>query len=73
MSKGLPVIGCVDCAGTNEMIENKINGLLVVPNPNAFAVALVDLAKIDPCELSWEWELKIYSKMFARGYLVCLE
>lgn len=45
MSKGLPVIGCVDCAGTNEMIENKINGLLVVPNPNAFAEALVGLAK----------------------------
>ena len=45
MSKGVPVIGCVDCSGTNEMIENKINGLLVVPDTNAFAKALVDLAK----------------------------
>lgn len=61
MSKGLPVIGCVDCAGTNEMIENKNNGLLVAPNPQAFAEALVSLAK--------SRSLRIELGMGARKYI----
>lgn len=45
MSKGLPVIGCRDCSGTNEIIEDKVNGILTEPTPEKFSIALKLLAK----------------------------
>lgn len=45
MAKGLPVVGCVDCSGTNEMVTDGINGLLTDPSPEKFASALEILAR----------------------------
>lgn len=45
MSKGLPVVGCVDCSGTNEMVTDGINGFLTDPSPEKFASALEILAR----------------------------
>lgn len=45
MSKGLPVVGCIDCPGTNELISDGKNGFLVAPNCNDLAKALKTLMK----------------------------
>lgn len=64
MAKGLPVIGCKDCAGSNEMIEDKVNGLLVEPTSNDLANALISLAK-DQC---LRQELGLKAREYAKGY-----
>ena len=64
MAKGLPVIGCKDCVGTSEMIEDKRNGLLVEPTPNEFANALISLAE-NQC---LRRELGVKAREYARGY-----
>jgi glycosyltransferase involved in cell wall biosynthesis len=43
MSAGLPVIGFADCAGTNELIQDEMNGLLVkIKNDEGRADALAE-------------------------------
>ena len=49
MAKGLPVVGCLDCMGVNDLIKNEQNGLLVDSTPEVFANALSRL--IDDLDL----------------------
>jgi glycosyltransferase involved in cell wall biosynthesis len=46
MSYGLPVVGFADCSGTNELIEDGINGYLVVPAADRVASLAQVLARL---------------------------
>lgn len=43
MSIGLPTIGCLDCPSVNTIIRDHENGILSLPNPESYAVALEEL------------------------------
>lgn len=45
MAKGVPAVGCKDCSGTNEIITDRVNGLLTEPNYKDFSIALKSLAE----------------------------
>lgn len=43
MSIDLPTIGCLDCPSVNTIIRDHENGILSLPNPESYAVALEEL------------------------------
>ena len=64
MAKGLPVIGCIDCSGTNAMIIDGVNGFLAEPTAESVARALECLAN------NYELRLK-FGKMARDGIRKC--
>lgn len=40
LSMGVPVVGCSDCISVSSLIDNHINGLLVDPEPECYAMGL---------------------------------
>lgn len=40
LSMGVPVVGCTDCTSVSSIIDNNVNGLLVDPDPECYAMGL---------------------------------
>lgn len=40
LSMGVPVVGCSDCTSVSSLIDNHINGILVDPDPECYAMGL---------------------------------
>ena len=69
MGAGLPVIGFADCAGTNEIIQNQKNGILVSINPGesrakSLAAAIKELIESPSLRTSYGDYGRHYAQQF---------